>query len=125
MQHDDIIDILTQPTDQPEPDPPYMAPEATPKIMSIENTAQLLEHSLVKTLLDIMETGNANSRLSAVDKTAEILGKKQKQAIVMTDAINMQQNNFIEHFKSQTKELPDAHPTDSSTPKSKFDPNSR
>ena len=97
--------ILTTLPSQPE-DPPYMSDTANPKVLTITNTAALLEHRLVSTLLDIMENGTERNRLTAVDKTADVLGKKQKQQVLITDSVNLQTNNFLSHFKKQALGAP-------------------
>lgn len=85
-----------------------MAPDARPKVRTIENTADLLEHKLVTTLIEILDTGTERNKLTAIDKTADILGKKSKQQVIVTEQVNVQNNNFLEHFKKQA--LPQGEP---------------
>lgn len=112
-------EILTAPP-EPDDEPDYMAPGAHPRLMTIQNQARLLEHKLVDTLMDILDNGTEKSRLVAVDKTADVLGKKSKANVLVTDNVNVQNNHFIEHFQKQALPAPlgdiDAHAQNMPTP---------
>jgi hypothetical protein len=100
----DIKQILTEQTSEPEPLPDYLKPDAEPRISTIRNSASLLEHKLVETLLDILDNGQDRDRLNAADKTADILGKKSKAQVLVTDNLNIQNNNnFLSHFQEQAR----------------------
>ena len=102
-------DILTAPP-VPENEPAYMDPKANPKLMTIENRAEVLEHRLVETLMDVMTNGKDNNRRWATDQTAELLGKKQKSQVLITDNLNVQNNHFLEHFQRQALPAPIGDP---------------
>ena len=114
-------DILTAPPAAPD-EPSYLDPEATPEILTIENSASIMEHQLVQTLLDLMHNGSERARLKAADQTAEMIGKKQKniQVLAQNAQINQQNNQFLEHLQKQTQQIggPDAPDRDLPAPKS-------
>jgi len=98
---DDIRSLLTAEATEPPELPDYLDPQARPRVATIRNSAALLEHKLVETLLDVLDNGRDKDRLTAADRTADLLGKKSKSQVLITDNLNIQNNNFLEHFKHQ------------------------
>lgn len=96
-------DILTSPPPlHTEPD--FMDQDAKPKVLNIENSAVVLEHRLVETLMDVMSNGTDSNRKWAADQTADLLGKKSKSQVLITDNLNIQNNNnFLDHFNKQAQ----------------------
>ena len=82
--------------------PAYLDPSAEPTFMTIESTAELIEHEMVRTLLDVMVNAKRDvDKLSAVKESGDLLGMKQKSNINLISADNVQVNQLTADPKMQ------------------------
>lgn len=75
--------------------PEWFDPASEPVFLTIDDSADLLEHTLVTTLLHVMNSAIRDSdKLKAASDVAEILGRKGKQAVTIVRADNAQFNQI-------------------------------
>ena len=88
--------LLAPPSETVIPD--YFDPEATPELLTIENSKELIEDRILRTFLDIMESGIKDSdRRAAASDAAELIGKKgakAQQGVQLISAENVQINQI-------------------------------
>ena len=75
--------------------PEWFDPSIEPVFLTIDDSADLLEHTLVTTLLHVMNSAARDSdKLKAASDVAEILGRKGKQAVTIVQSENAQINQI-------------------------------
>lgn len=76
--------------------PPYLDPSVEPEFLTVESSADLLEHTMIQTILDIMSSGKRDSdRRAAARDAGELIGKiNQKQSLNLISADNVQLNQL-------------------------------
>ena len=75
--------------------PAYLDPAIEPEFLSVDDHADLLEHEMLATFLDIMRSGSRDAdRRAAAGDVAEILGKKGKNSVNVIQAKNLQLNQI-------------------------------
>lgn len=75
--------------------PPYLEPTAEPTFMTIETSAELMEHEMVRTLLEVMSNAKRDTdKLAAVKESGELLGKKARGQVNLITADNVQLNQL-------------------------------
>lgn len=82
--------------------PPYLDPAIEVEFMTIESTAELMEHEMVRTLLDVMSNAKRDvDKLSAVKESGDLLHMKQKNNINLISDSNIQVNQLAVDPKMQ------------------------
>ncbi len=77
--------------------PEYLEASASPEFLTVEDSQELLEHTMIQTFLDIMTSGkNDNSRISAARNAGELVGHlgQKQQNINLIKAENVQMNQI-------------------------------
>ena len=89
--------------------PDYLEPTLQVEFMTIENSAELIEHELVRTLLDVMSFAKRDAdKLAAVKEAGDLLGKKAKQPVNLITADNVQVNQLAANPELQRNLLESA-----------------
>ena len=76
--------------------PEYLDPDKEIKLMTLEDSSELLEHTMIQTILDIMQSGKRDSdRRAAARDAGELIGKiNTKQNVNLISADNVQLNQL-------------------------------
>ncbi len=81
--------MLAPPVDSPILE--YMEPDAEPELLTIDNSADILENELVVALLNILRSGKDTDKLKAATEVKDILGRGQKGQVVIGKNVQINQ----------------------------------
>ncbi len=79
--------------------PDYLEPAENPELLSVDDASALLEHTMIQTILNIMESGKRDAdRRAAARDAGELIGKlNQKSQVNLIKADNVQMNQIAQN----------------------------
>lgn len=92
-------EVMNQPLDEAFT-PEYFDPTVSPEFRNVENSKEILEHTMIQTFLNIMNSGkNDNSRIKAARNAGELVGQlnQKNQQVNLIQAENVQMNQIAQN----------------------------
>ena len=86
--------IMNRPPDE-STFPEYLDPSIEVSFLTLESSAELMEHEMVVALLNLMSNAKRDTdKIAAIRETGELLGKKAKNQVNLINADNVQLNQL-------------------------------